>query len=63
MENYKSTLDTLKYYRDKACEEAKKDCGKCDYGMRYNNHEVWCAFAFVDHFIWNFNRYGTRDKR
>lgn len=58
MEDYELTLDTLKHYKYKACEKAKENCSKCDGGIRYNNHEVWCSFEIVDHFIWNFNRYG-----
>ena len=50
MENYKLTIETIDYYKDKACAIAGNKCDKCEAAQEYNG-KLWCAFNTVNRFI------------
>lgn len=56
---FNKTIETIEYYKDKACKVIKNRCDKCEAAQEHNG-QLSCAFDTVNRFIeWN-NKYNKQ---
>lgn len=56
MEDYELTINSIEYYKNKACEIVKNNCDRCE-ALHECNGKQWCAFDTVVRFIEWHNKY------
>lgn len=56
MEDYELTIETIKHYKNKACELVKHSCGKCEAMYEFCGRP-WCSFDTTVRFIEYANKY------
>ena len=56
MNDYELTIETIKYYKDKACELIKHNCDKCEAAYEHGGKK-WCCFDTTVRFIEWDNKY------
>lgn len=56
MEDYEITVNTIEYYKHKACDCVKGECPKCEAMYEYNG-KYYCQFNTVMRFIEWDNKY------
>ena len=59
MKDHELTIETIKSYKDKACELVKGNCDKCEAMFKYCG-EKYCQFDTVTRFIKWDNQYNTK---
>ena len=61
MKDYEMTLESIEYYKDKACKYISGRCDKCE-AMHEYNEKQHCQFDTVIRFIKWDNQYNTHRK-
>ena len=56
MEDYELTIETIKHYKNKACEIARNNCDNCEAMYVYCDKQ-WCCFDTVVRFVEWDNKY------